>query len=521
MTEKQLKNYVLNIFKFKRISAKQFANVCNNLEQLKEREPVFYYFNMGKLYATFDSKDVAISYLKEAIKMNCNIPGVYYNLYKCYVKSGNIEDAEHALNSFLNTNKSNVNFCLMTQALYRLKLIDQSFSNYLTTSSEIVASTRLGFNDLRDDERLLNLYTGVIDAFNKKDYNLCLEKLYLMNLRIMDVNYPMEVDSLISLVSMLKEKEIIEYTRILNDDSLDLSKDEYCEVQLKLLSLGKYSPEAFLRIIEENIVSDNLWIGTNFLNSISSMPKFKKYQDMIEYLQGCIREKEAYLLQLNPDEQEEFETIRRSAKSFYRRKANDEALVEYNKAKEMSGLVVCDYYIGKIFFRQGKFNQAREMFLNYLQQGGFKTEKALMFLGQIERIQKNNTLSKKYLKRMQKIHTVFEREYFYDFYRFKKKKKKCIEDSDEHDFLKTKRSKTVRMDPSDFISEPQVPLEEFYDVDVDGKLSIIRGLLKTGNDSVANKLIEEVRRESDSSDKAKVMQFVRNKKIYKNQNRTS
>lgn len=63
MTEKQLKGYVLRLFKYKSISPRQFFIAKNNLEQLKESDPLFYYFNMGKLHTSFGNVDDAIEYL--------------------------------------------------------------------------------------------------------------------------------------------------------------------------------------------------------------------------------------------------------------------------------------------------------------------------------------------------------------------------------------------------------------------------------------------------------------------------
>ena len=56
MTEKELKGYVLKLFKYKSISSKQFMTAKNNLEQIKEFDELFYYFNMGKFQSTFGIK---------------------------------------------------------------------------------------------------------------------------------------------------------------------------------------------------------------------------------------------------------------------------------------------------------------------------------------------------------------------------------------------------------------------------------------------------------------------------------
>lgn len=55
MTEKQLKEYVLRLFKFKSISSKQFMIAKSNLEKIKENDPLFLNFNKGKLQTALGS----------------------------------------------------------------------------------------------------------------------------------------------------------------------------------------------------------------------------------------------------------------------------------------------------------------------------------------------------------------------------------------------------------------------------------------------------------------------------------
>ena len=81
MTEKQLKGYVLRLFKYKSISPRQFFIAKNNLEQLKESDPLFYYFNMGKLHTAFGNVDDAIEYLTKAVSLKRDHFSSYYNLY--------------------------------------------------------------------------------------------------------------------------------------------------------------------------------------------------------------------------------------------------------------------------------------------------------------------------------------------------------------------------------------------------------------------------------------------------------
>ena len=523
MTEKQLKGYVLRLFKYKSISPRQFFIAKNNLEQLKESDPLFYYFNMGKLHTSFGNVDDAIEYLTKAVSLKGDHFSSYYNLYKCFVKKGNVELASRCFNEFLRYNEADLDFSFPIQIMRTIASIDRSYLDYMSFDSTVEESSRIGYNDLSDNESLLNVYKNVIKLFNNRDYAECIQMLNRMNFMINEDNYPMEVDTLTSLIRILKDKEINGCKKTLAENKLEeMSDNEYCKFQLRLLGLGHYNEESFLRKIEELIENDSMSKARCLLENISSEPKFNEYLDMIDYLNGFIREKDAFL-SLSLEQQEEFTSRRLHAKAQYKRKQNDASLESYTSLKEDFGLPICDYYIGKILFRKGMFSQAKDAFLNYLEQGGTKAEKAYMFIGKIERIKKNKSEARRWVNKMHKIHKVFARDFDYMSDKNYKRRKRLGLDKDEadqNDVVKKKKSRYIRMNEEDFSKPNEVLAEDYYEADVDGKLSIIRGLYRRGHVDTANKLFEEIQRECAPEERGKVKQFGRNKKIYKNQNRT-
>lgn len=74
------------------------------------------------------------------------------------------------------------------------------------------------------------------------------------------------------------------------------------------------------------------------------------------------------------------------------------------------------------------------------------------------------------------------------------------------------------MNEEDF-EEYSLPTTSFYDADIDGKLIIIRDLLRSGNDEEVNKLLEQLEQECPYEELPKIKQFQKNKKIYMNQKR--
>ena len=130
MTEKQLKGYVLRLYKYKKISDKQFRNAVDNLEQLKENDPIFYYFNMGKLHTAFGNVEDAKEYLGKTIMLKPDHSSAYYNLFKCYVKCNDIEMARVCFNNFLHYVQGDVNFEFAIRIMDAINSIDKDFFDY-------------------------------------------------------------------------------------------------------------------------------------------------------------------------------------------------------------------------------------------------------------------------------------------------------------------------------------------------------------------------------------------------------
>lgn len=518
MTEKQLKGYVLRLFKYKSISPKQFMIARSNLEKIKESDPFFYYFNMGKLQTVFGNVDEAILFLNKAIELKPNYASAYYNLYKCYVKKNNINAALKNIEEVFKYTDKSIDFSFPIQIIRTMQLLDINYVMYLNSNFKVFDEAKVGYNDLRDNQKLAEVYKLAIQSFNNRDYIMCLKKLHVMNMIINEINYPMEVDTLISLVRLLKSKEVNSCKRALYDKSIEKSSDEnFSKFQIRLFELGYYNPESYLRMSKE-IIDNDILKGKKILDEACQNQKFSPYLDVIEYLNGIIKEKSVFM-SLSEENKEEFTSRRLKAKRLYKNKHNDRSLEEYSTLKEEFKLPICDYYIGKILFRQGEFTQAKEAFLRYLEQGGEKTEKVYIFLGEIEKKQKNINEAKRYFDMSHRIKNMF---ICFDYMSDKNYIKKGFEadDKDQYDVVKVKKSRNIKMNEEDFVNANVIELGNFYEVGLSSKLSIIRNLLQNGNNKLANKLYEEVQRECAPEERSEVMQFGRNRKIYRNQNRT-
>ena len=520
MTEKQTKHYIRNLYRYKTLTDFQLKKAFTLLEKIRDNDMLVYYFNMGKLNSAYGDCKMAIFYLKEAIKLKEDYPAVYYNLYKCYVKTNDIKLAKMSLEKFLEINTVDVNFEFASKIMSAIDLIDKDFLEYIKSDFSINYISKLGYNNLEDNEELKSIYLEALKKFNAKNYLECIEKLELMRLKINETNYPMEVDTLIQLVKRLRDKEIIHFRAYLESDKTkEISDETYTNILLHLYKLGSYSIESFLRKVEEIILYDSHVKGKLILDKISGIKGFEGSQDMINYLNGIINEKTTFLL-LDNDKQKEFVSKKLIAKKQYIKKQNKLSLNSYLELKNEFNLRICDYYIGKILFRMGNFLEAKKYFLSYLEEGGVKTEKAYMFLARIETIRKNTKEAKKYAEMMSRIDNVFLRDFEYlseKQYQIAKNSQNIDNNDDSIDLVKNRRMKTIKMKEKDFYDNPSLSIADFEEANIDGKITIIKNLLRCRDLKNAKLLIKKVQQECPPREQYKVLRLQRNIKLYMNQ----
>ena len=519
MNEKELKQKIIRVYKYKKISDKQYNMTLKFIEYFKDVDPLFYNLNMGKFLTAFGDYNEAIPYLEEAINFDNTKPVIYYNLYKCYVRKGNITRAYSNLSKCMEYERKEVNFSFPLSLMNVIINIDDDFEKSRKTYYAVPESDLEGYNML-DDEVLNTLHRQLLASFNHKEYFKCCDILSLMDDRIQEINYPMEVETLKTLANILKQKVINNYAGLLRNEKINnISAEEYSDIVMQMNSLGYVEEVSVLRRID-NLFDKDYLKAKVLLDRVSSNSKFDDYKDMIEYLKGIAREKEE-LISLDDEVCSEYFDLKKRARSLVDKHKYKEALAVYMQAQEVTNLSICDYYIGKTLFKKGRLLESKECFLNYLSHGGIKTEKALLYLGIIEGIQKHNSVSKKHFKKMQRIHDIFDRDFVYID---RGSLGQMTEDEviDSNDRVKEKNMRRIRMREADFIQDDSVlTIEDFYDTDINGKLSIIKRLYQTGTNDIANKLIEEVQRECTTRERKKVYQFIKNKKIYMNQRRTN
>ena len=519
----KLKRDLSKIYNHKRISYKTYNIILSKLEQFKEVDPFFYTYQTGKFITRFGDADLAISYLTCAKDFKCQEKSrveasIYYNLYKCYVKTGDYKNAFACLYTSKELSGERGCFSLPLNMLASIVDMEADFDFFMSSDYVAQNNNKLYFSELKSSY-YSSLYNQIINSFNSKDYDAMLKTLELLKFSADDSNYPIEVESLVSLGRVLKEKKENHYKDMLDsDDAQEMSLEEYLKIAQDLLDAGMPVKKFFVEA--DKYIKTDIERAQAIYDLICSR-EYPYYDAEKDYLKNAIREQREYLAL--PDsiacQYEQLKTL--GDKAFV---SGNYILAEekYREAFSISMLSVSDYYIGKALYKQGKLSKAKEHLDNYALNGGSKYERCLLYLGSINGVFERKAVVKKQVRLLERLNDSFQRDFdykslsFYSSYASKRR-----EFNPEFDRYKNSVSKQIVMKEEDFASEESsASLEDFYDCDLDGKLSIIKNCLRHGQTDVANHLLDNLGPVYNFSDIDKVNQFQKNKKIYRNQKRT-
>lgn len=505
MTTKQVRTFIRNTLKYGKASEAKRVRIMETLEEIKEEDPYFYYMNAGRVSTVYGRYDEAIELLENAIKLNPESAPSYFNLYKCYAAKGDY------IKSFVNlcdcdkTNMNDANFELPHAMLTCLIDMDIDFIESKNTNYKVENSNKIYFTEI--DGTLSQMYNDVIVAFNEKRYHDALKKLGDMKGHILKIRYPLDIDSLIIIMREIVKKENDKNRELISirRDSFE-SDDHYLNYFNNLVGRGYVSVNNILLDVEKMIKLGYVEQASDILSVLPGMREFESYSLEVDYLNNFLNEKIEYL-KLDDDKRLTYIDLKTRGSKLYHAKKYREAFKLYEQAYEMTGLNIFEYYIGKCLFRMKRLEYAEEYLLRYLEHGGEKREKTLLFLIGISKI--CNSEYDNYLNDMNKLNLSFTRNFKYEN---KDKTGKYSSDKEES-------SKKAKFSVSDFgdNSTVKVDVENYYNYGVDGKLKIIRELYRCGKVDVANMLLDELNKSCAGKDREKVLQMVRNKKLYEAQ----
>ena len=185
-------------------------------------------------------------------------------------------------------------------------------------------------------------------------------------------------------------------------------------------------------------------------------------------------------------------------------------VIEYaTLGKELTGMPVFDYYVGKAYFRSGKNLDAIDKLREYMDKGGIKALKARGYLSaayeNIGDYQKSALLQEE-ITQLKRFYVKIGRSKIYTGPTFKASKEK----NSEEKMLVSGISENV-----DNLIDDNLVVSDFYSYSFPQKMALIRKLYLTNMVKVADKLMKEVERESDNSvEKEFINKERQNKKLY-------
>lgn len=498
-----VKKELKRIYKRKDITDNKFNEIVSGLNKLMEKEPEFYYFNMGTFLTNFGNPNDAIYFLENAL-MYADSPAVYLNLFKNYVKVGEYEKAFENLRLCKQNDVRSGDFSLPLRMLCSLSDIECAYDEYKNTDYTISSTNKIYYTEFNDSV-LANLYADVIHYFNSRDYIGLIDSLDMMKERIEKEQINFDIEPLILIANALEEKRSEKFAEtLLEVDARDIDIDEYIMAVESVLNAKKLSPKYFFATAK-SLINEDFEKATELIEVLDIFGS-GIYDTELFSLKNMLVEKKKYN-SLNADVRKNYDNLKVEATIAFKSKDYDLALEKFNAAYETSKLPIMYYYIGKTLFKQGDFVAARDYLLKYSENGGEKLDKCLLYLGVINKNLGKTKKATKYFSVMNKLNDSFGSDFKFHGTAVRQKKRSY---KGEYDALKVNAYQNVVMDEDDFLD---VDPENFYNCNVGQKLAIIRGFLREGRNDVADSLMRELGRLT-KEEKAKVVQFRLDKRYF-------
>ncbi len=265
------------------------------------------------------------------------------------------------------------------------------------------------------------------------------------------------------------------------------------------------------RLMEiSNLVSVDLDSAIDILQSVILDNQNDFYLMEIEYVTNMIREEEMYR-ELTSDKKMYYDCLKMLGTDFYEIGNCQRAYYHYELAKEKTEHPIFDYYLGKMLYKQARYIDALPYFQEYLSHGGKKLPNCLLYLIKIYAKQKQYKKANKLSIKIRKLEDTFGSDF--QFKRYHRKKYNSF-----YYYVKNVATSEIQLTVDDFAVEDCPEVASYDDYNFHQKLQVIKSLLIQNQskraESYLNNLIPETKEEQKE-----LVQFQKNKIIYKNQKR--
>lgn len=262
------------------------------------------------------------------------------------------------------------------------------------------------------------------------------------------------------------------------------------------------------RLMEiKNLIPTDLDRSKAILQSVIEDNKNDFYIMEINYVTNMIKEEEL-LQELTTDKKRQYHCLKILGNDFYHLGDYERAFFHYKLAKDITEHPIFDYYLGKMLYKQRKYQEALSYFQEYFSHGGEKLEKCLLYMFYIYKGQELHKKANKLLLRLDKIEKTFKSG-------FHIKNTNKPSNNRKEDFVKKKTTKNLKLNLNEFIEESNLEVESYHNYTFHQKLLVIRDLMIQNQVKKAESYLRKLTPETEN-DQQELVQFQKNKRIYRN-----
>lgn len=516
METEKIKIKIKKIIYAKETQPHEWRKAIYLLNKLKEVgiDNQYYDLTMSKILLKFNIIAEAKYFLMNMIENDYDQASTYYHLYKIDVLEDNFEDAYLDLFQYKEKYQNKkVEISLPLTMLEIILDLEKEPLLYFKTDYKVPITDQL-YEYKFLDKTALETYHKAIVALNNRKYTELIVELQKLNAIVNDKNMTVDIEKILLLATKLKEKVNDAYMQIAKGRNGILSKliDSSNNYTEKYLIIGKLDIKQQLVIIDK-MIEEDLETATKLLKDLS--PKAKKYQPQILYLKNKINEEKAYQ-ELGKEQKEAYTKAIRKGREYYRANNLPTAYDYYTYGKHTTNHPIFDYYIGKILYKAKNKDEAYKYFKFYIENGGKKYLKALLYLAVIEVSNKRIKSAKKIRDLQQLIINTFNIGF----------------EDIKIDFLINRSTVDKNFDAHKYVVSHNLMLtEEFFDDEYNeisndrescGQLEIIKEMYRKGRITEANKRIEQLLKENKGAYQRKSIEGIAKRKtLYINQGKFS
>lgn len=501
---------IRRIFSFKYPDYELYKKTFELLKLIKDipGEEKFYYVSMGKVLLKQNKYLDAKYYFLESLEYDDNFPITYYNLYKIDVCEKDFIEAYIDLFKYKEKSSENIDINLPLAMLEVCMDLNYDYNLFLKNDYSIENTSKLYIYEFKNEEAKA-VYSEVINSFNNRKFKVMQRNLKRLNYLVKKYNLAVDIDPLIKISNSINEKLYSLYFEKIEEELKKEKLDsDFMEWFLISVEEGVYKAKDTLNYIDK-IAKKYPYLARKALKLFNTTYSLDDYLEERNYLEGKINEQIKYL-ELSCQQKESYHKAimggRKSLKTFNFHEAMD----WYLMGKYHTNHPVFDYYIGKVFFKDGNYEEAYSMLKSYAASGGEKLPKSLLYLWCIDADRRNK---KGFLRTEEKTKKLVDS--FDSLKEWEVKQYDPMQLADFcDDYSKRKASRLLNMKYEEFVSD-NLELAEYESYSFLEKIGVIRGLYQLNRTEEADILIRNLEKTvSDKNEKDIINNEKRSKKLY-------